>query len=222
MKLLKILLNTYKEEYELNLKEGLTKTTNRGKAINIIKKTFPNLEINDSKESNTFNIVRINEEDLPSILKLTNNLGWFPSWISSPFYNGKYSKDIKINTTSKIRFEAKYDEKVENVPEFLFHVTPSTNTSKIQEKGLSPKSRSKASYHPERIYLLKYTSYAIDLADMFYQKTGETIWDLLKINTQKIPGDYLKLYKDPNYQHGYYTLNNIPPQAIDVLDKIIL
>lgn len=222
MKLLKIQLSIYKEEYELNLKEGLIKTTNRGKTVNIIRKNFPKLNINVTKESNVFKIAGINKEDLPAILLLTNNLGWFPSWISSPFYNGKYSKDIEINTTSKIRFEAKYDEKVEIVPEFLYHATPSSNTSKIQEKGLSPKSRSKASYHPERIYLLKDLSHAEDLADMFYQKTGETIWDLLKINTQKIPGDYLKLYIDPNYQHGYCTLNNIPPQAIDVIDKIFV
>ena len=31
MKLLKILLEAYKEEYELNLQEGLIKTTNIGK-----------------------------------------------------------------------------------------------------------------------------------------------------------------------------------------------
>lgn len=222
MKLLDILLSTYKEEYDLNLKEGLTKTTNRGKTVNIIIRKFPNLQIKSFEKDNTFSIKGISQEELPTLLKLTNNLGWFPSWIDSPFYVGKYSKDIDINYTSNIRFEAKYDEKVENMPKILFHITSPLNTSKILKKGLSPKSRSKAAYHPERVYLLTDLSQGKDLADKFYQKTGENIWDLLKINTSKIPGDYLKLYKDPNYDYGFYTLNNIPPQAIEIIDKIFV
>jgi hypothetical protein len=35
-----------------------------------------------------------------------------------------------------------------------------------------------------------------------------------------VPGNYLKLYTDPNYIHGYYTLNNIPPQAIEKVKEI--
>ena len=40
MKLLDILLETYKEEYQLNLKEGLIKTTNIGKTINLLEKKY--------------------------------------------------------------------------------------------------------------------------------------------------------------------------------------
>ena len=43
MDLLKILLEVYKEEYDLNLKEGLIKTTNIGKTINLLKKYFPDV-----------------------------------------------------------------------------------------------------------------------------------------------------------------------------------
>ena len=222
MKLLKILLKNYKEEYNLNLKEGLIKTTNRGKSINIIKKNFPNLEINSSKEYNSFDIKGITQEELTPLLKLTNNLGWFPSWINSPFYTGKYFDEVEINITSKIRFEAKYDEVVEKIPTALYHITPPLNTDKILKKGLSPKSRSKASYHPERVYLLINPSEAEDLANMFYQKTGENMWNLLKIDTTLIPGDYLKLYKDTNYHNGYYTLNNIQPQAIKQINTIFV
>jgi hypothetical protein len=55
---------------------------------------------------------------------------------------------------------------------------------------------------------------------MFYQKTGIKDWTILKIKTDMIPGDYLKLYTDPNYPQGYYTLNNIPPQAIEKIKDI--
>ena len=222
MKLLKILLELYKEEYDLNLKEGLIKTTNIDKSINLIQKQFPTSKIEKNKENNTFKIKNINQENFSLLLKLTNNLGWFPSWISSPFYNGKYFEDVEINITSNIIFEAKYDEKVENIPQFLYHISPAENTEKILQKGIAPKSRSKASYHPERIYLLKNPDRAEDLADMFYQKTGETLWGLIKIDTTKIPGEYLKLYKDPNYDNGYYTLNNIPPQSIQKVKLIFV
>lgn len=220
MKLLKILLELYKEEYDLNIREGLTKTTNIGKSINIIQNQYPNVKVIKNKENNTFILTNIDQSFLPPILKLINNLGWFPSWVNSPFYNGKYFKGVEINYTSKIRFEAKYDENVENIPTLLYHISPSENTPKIYKKGLSPKSRSKASYHPDRVYLLKDSSQAEELADLFYQKTGQNIWDLLEINTTLIPGEYLKLYKDPNYDNGYYTLNNIPPQAIKIVKKI--
>lgn len=222
MKLLKILLELYKEEYDLNIKEGLIKTTNIDKSLNIIQNQYSNLNISKNKENNTFTLRGIDQKDLQSVLKLTNNLGWFPSWVSSPFYTGKYFENVEINITSKIRFEAKYDEKIENIPKKLYHISPAENTFKIYKKGLSPRSRSKASYHPERVYILTDPTKAEDLADMFYQKTGQNIWDLLEIDTTLIPGDYLKLYRDPNYYNGYYTLNNIPPQAIKIIKKIFI
>jgi len=222
MKLLNILLDIYKEEYKLNLQEGLIKTTNINKTTNIIKNNYPSLEIDIDKNNNTFKIKNFNTKNFNELLKLINNLGWFPSWVKSPFYNGKYFEGVELNSTSQIRFEAKYDEKEENIPNFLYHISPALNTPKIYKNGLAPKSRSKASYHPERVYLLKDPSQAEDLADLFYQKTGENIWDLLQIDTSKIPGDYLRLYKDPNYDNGYYTLNNIPPQALKIIEKIFI
>lgn len=222
MKMLKILLEKYKKEYAINLEEGLTKTTNLGKTVNILKRNFPELEIDSYNEDNIFIVKGLTQDTINTLLKYTNNLGWFPSWINSPFYIGKYSEEQDINSTSIIRFEAKYDEKIDKIPNILYHITPAQNTEKILAKGLSPRSRRKATYHPERVYILKDRSQAEDLTDKFYQKTGETIWDLLKIDTTKIPGDYLKLYKDPNYVYGFYTLNNIPPQAIQVEEKIFI
>ncbi len=45
--------------------------------------------------------------------------------------------------------------------------------------------------------------------------------DKIGFNTfKRIPGDYLRLYTDPNYTSGFYTLNNIPPQAIEKIKEI--
>lgn len=231
MKLLKILLELYKEEYNLNLKEGLIKTTNIDKTLNILKKQFGD-NFKFYKDNNSF-IASSKETkseeaktEVDGLLKLTNNLGWFPSWIHSGMYHGKWNKKaIGGSNYFEITFEAKYDEEiVENIPEYVYHVTPSQNVEKILKFGLVPKSRSKASYHPERVYLLTKIGLgtARDLAEMFAQKTGILNWSLLKIDTSLIPGDYIRLYKDPNFSKGSYTLNNIPPQAIEKIEDIKL
>ncbi len=222
MKLLKILLEIYKEEYELNLKEGLIKTTNIGKTIELLRKSF-DFGFEYQRDENSFEVTfhQIKKPQFEKFLILTNNLGWFPSYISTPSYRGKWTDKLYDDYLSKIRFEPKFDEEiVENIPSVLYHITPTQNVDKILKIGLLPKSRSKASYHPDRVYLSKDLEDIKNLGEMFYQKTGIKDWSILKIDTNLVPGDYLRLYTDPNYTHGYYTLNNIPSQAIEKIKEI--
>ena len=223
MKLLKILLKTYKEEYELNLKEGLIKTTNIGKTLNILEKKYSSKFI-FTKSKNSFYIKTFNTNIntlLEGIIKDANTLGWFPSFMETEDYNGKWGEKYFKEGEIKLRFEAKFDEEiVENTPSILYHITPTQNTNKILSIGLVPKSRSKASYHPDRVYLSKDLKDIENLGEKFYQKTGIKDWTILKIDTDMIPGNYLKLYTDPNYKQGYYTLNNIPPHAIEKIKNI--
>lgn len=54
-----------------------------------------------------------------------------------------------------------------------------------------------------------------------YQRTGNTDFTVVEIDTAIIPGGYLKLYTDPNYaKEAYYTVNNIPPQALQRVKDI--
>lgn len=225
MKLLDILLETYKEEYKLNLKEGLIKTTNIGKTLNILEKKYSSKFI-FNKLKNSFYINTFHTDIntlLNGIIKDANTLGWFPSFIETEDYIGKWDEKYFKEGEIKLRFEAKFDEEVvENIPSILYHITPTQNANKILSIGLVPKSRSKASYHPDRVYLSKNLKDIENLGEMFYQKTGIKDWMILKIDTNMVPGDYLKLYTDPNYEHGYYTLNNIPPQAIEKVKNIKL
>jgi len=136
-------------------------------------------------------------------------------------YTGKWDKTYFKEGEIKLRFEAKFDEEIiEKIPKILYHITPTQNVDKILKIGLVPKSRSKASYHPDRVYLSKGLEDIENLGEMFYQKTGIKNWTILKINTDLVPGDYLRLYTDPNYTSGFYTLNNIPPQAIEKIKEI--
>jgi len=246
MKLLDILLETYKEEYELNLQEGLIKTTKIGEAINILKKQFPNWFFQYYKGDKDFviEILKLKEgiqpEYFEKLLPLLNNLGYFISYMeiygnwdpttkTTVRIKDKYDEKIVKNAFQNpkihsiyLECEAKFDQKVNKIPEFLYHVSPLRSWEKIQKVGLVPKSRSKKAYHPERIYLGKDEKNTASLAPKFYQLEGVKDWVLLKINTNMVPGDYLKLYYDPNYEYGYYTLNNIPPQAIEKVKDINL
>jgi hypothetical protein len=175
MKLLNILLEVYKEEYELNLKEGLIKTTNIGKTLNILEKKYSSKFI-FTKSKNSFYIKTFSTDIntlLNGIIKDANNLGWFPSFMETEEYTGKWDEKYFKEGEIKLRFEAKFDEEiVEKIPEILYHITPTQNSDKILKIGLVPKSRSKASYHPDRVYLSKDLEDIENLGEMFYQKTG--------------------------------------------------
>lgn len=234
MKLLDILLETYKEEYELNLKEGLIKTTNIGKTINFLKRKFPYWEF--KIDDNAFFIQILDnrtEKQYQELKHLLNNLGWFISWFKiesdSGNISGKFNEKTVINSFNKddvffieLRVEAKFDEEVvENIPSILYHIVPTQNSDKILKIGLVPKSRSKASYHPDRVYLGKSIGGVEKLIPQMHQITGNKNYTILKINTEMIPGGYLRLYTDPNYsKEAFYTLNNIPPQAIEKIKDI--
>lgn len=239
MKLLELLLKTYKEEFELNLKEGLIKTTPIGEAIYILKKQFPEFIFQYEKRDKDFTIeiLKVKKgvqlEYFEKLLPLLNNLGYFISYMEIYGNNieikDKYDEKIVKNAFQNpktysiyLECEAKFDQKVNKIPEFLYHVTPLRNWEKIQSIGLVTKSRSKRSYHPERVYLGKDEDSTIKLASKFYQTTGLNKWVLLKIDTNLIPGGYFRLYYDPNFKYGYYTLNNIPPQAIEKIKDINL
>lgn len=239
MKLLKILLGTYKEEYELNLKEGLIKTNPIGQSVAILKKQFPSwiFQYEKGDKDFTIEILKIKDgiqsEYFEKLLPLLNNLGWFISYMEiygsdnavKDRYNEKIVKDAFQNEkihSIYLECEAKFDQKVNKIPGYLYHVTPLSNWEKIKTIGLVPKSRSKRAFHPERVYLGKDENNTTRLSPLFYQTTGERNWVLLKIDTNLIPGGYFKLYYDPNFKYGYYTLNNIPPQAIEKIKDINL
>ena len=233
MKLLQLLLQVYKDQYELNIKEGLIKTTEVKKTVGILYKSYKEyIDFNTDEYHNTFDIdvnfikKKIDFSKFQDFLRDANNLGWFPSYIESRKYSGKYKTDqakylIDSNEKVNIVFEAKFDILIDKYPSILYHIAPKKYTDKILKIGLAPKSKEKASSHPDRVYVANSEQSAINLAYPFYQKTGNKEWTLFSVDTEMIPGDYFKLYSDPNYKEkGLYTLNNIPPQAINRIKDI--
>lgn len=230
----KIDLYDLNEEYEIFIEEylineGLIKTWPIDKSVSILKSSKYQCDIDKQKE-NCFNLQLFKEQSLDRMLVQTNNLGWFPSYywfmVGDTYLDkGKYVKeDIEENREKYesiiFRFEAKYDIRVENIPKYLFHVTPRQKAMKILTLGLVPKSNSMTSSHPPRIFISKNDE---SLEKMIrnnpnaWEKSIDGKWIILRINTALIP-NYFKIFKDPNAgKDAYFTLNNIPAKALEII-----
>jgi hypothetical protein len=231
--ILELLYEAYKDEYDLNLTEGLIKTTNIDKTLNLLKKSFHKGYHYIKRDNNTFtvNFIHVTKNDLEPFLQTANNLGWFPSYMVVPDkrgtnteFQGKWDKNRFSEGETYVSFEAKYDEQVvENIPKILYHASPSKNADKILKIGLSPRSRSKKSFHPERVYVSSSLTKIKNIIPLLGKLEGDRNYTVFKINTEEVPGNYFKLYKDPNLPDtGFYTVNNIPPYALSKETEITI
>jgi hypothetical protein len=164
-----------------------------------------------------------------------NMMGWFPSMMKIISLSGmendiQYNKDYLIKNMSfiskvNIIFESKFDIE-SNIPDKLYHLSIKEFQKSILKTGISPKSKSKISYHDSRIYVCKSIlacKTLIPNMKMIYNqqkwsnpksKINDT-WIIYEIDTKDLD---IKLYYDPNYLGGYYTLSNIPPKNIKIID----
>jgi len=145
---------------------------------------------------------------LNQIEQILKQIGWY---IASKNYK-------KFNYKKEITIEPKFDIKIskKNIPLVLYHITDEKYVEKIKKKGILPRSHSKITYHPERVYLC--TSGSMDwLANEFYKYWGiEPV--VFSIDMEKLNID---LYMDRNMQTAFYTTDSIPPTAIKgVIDWI--
>lgn len=157
----------------------------------------------------------ISEKTALFILKLINNIGYFPAGI---LRGGGYSKyEFKNLVDNKYGFwlciEPKYDQMI-TITKDLYHVTPNSKLEKIKRIGLTPKSMSKLSNHPDRIYLAVNELGADFIREQLAQYNEDLV--TLKIDIEKV--QYHKFMKDPNYALGVYTYQNIQPDAIEVVE----
>lgn len=180
-------------------------------------------------------IRKLNAEELDNLLKLINNLGWYVSGYLTGYRWEKYNKsdfvndfnsDNKHENVIAIQVEAKFDLEVTDEEfEFLYHITPSINDTKIQKIGLVPKSLNKLMYHPERIYFARTEDDLKIIADKFnYLDKNLKSFSIYKVDIRsaKHNNEQLRLFDDPNFPSGIYTLSNIHSQDIQLIKKIII
>lgn len=223
----KIDLFDYDDEYEIFLdeyliNEGLIKSWPIDKTISLIKSNGFECD----KTDNIFHVLT-DQSKIEKLIKLSNNLGWFASYMylmnnEVIFDKGKFNIDDLDEydfDSILIRFEAKYDIKIEDIPKYLYHATTREKALKILSFGLSPKTNSIISTHPERVYLANTSNAAETMVrnnPNAWKKSRDGRFCVLQINTNMIPR-YFQIYQDPNYKkNGFFTLNNIPPKAIEL------
>lgn len=226
--------------FEKYFNEGLIKTVDNDKTVDILQRALQNWKIERDRYSTEFSNLYLNidsfdiskkkfSKDIDKIVKLSNVLGWYISFIlidGEPYDNfskKQILKDFKwvrnspnISTVG-VKLAKKFDMEV-SIPRFVYHATPEKRWNKIKKIGLIPKSlkQSKnASGYSPRVYLAPETE-AYMYASDFEERYNEGNWMILEIDTKKVPN--MKLHKDPEFQDGthWYTTDNIPPLAIKI------
>jgi hypothetical protein len=192
-------------KFNFLIKEGLIKTVNNKKTLEILKRRFPKFEIEILPDGE----IEINNKEIliSDINPLINNLGYF---ISNIEVDGEYQIYKNQKNANTITIEAKYDTEVnlDDVGE-LYHVSDEKYEKSILRNGLYPKSSNKLSSHPDRIYLTD----SLDVVNLFkdYYNSQGFSYTVFKIEKEGVD----KLFSDVNLRkNGYYTLNNIKPNYI--------
>jgi len=215
--------NQYKEEI---IVEGILHTLPSELSKNIILKRFH--ELNGNVEPDGEIYLEGNFDNIKKYLPIFNNLGYFISKYTMGGEDWEIWKNDETIKPIALFLEAKFDTIISPVPKVLYHATLDVFANKILKSGLSPKSKSKVSYHPERIYLTN----NLQIAHLFGQNTLDDYsklmddkikkndkiiseinnYNILKIDTTNLN---LKLYRDVNLvDYGYYILSYIPSSFI--------
>jgi hypothetical protein len=107
-----------------------------------------------------------------------------------------------------------------------YHLTPDIYLDKIKREGLTPRTESKMTSHPERIYMYlnpesSFKTLAGDLWSSSKYKDQVENYYILMVDLTQLPDHHF--YNDPDSAHSYlgvYTTQSIPPSAIKVIEKI--
>lgn len=107
-----------------------------------------------------------------------------------------------------------------------YHVTPDVYIDLIKKEGLTPRTESKLSEHPERIYFylnpessFEYLASSLWSASKYKDQVKK--YYVLEVDLTQLPDHHF--YADPHSMISYiavYTKQSIPPSAIKVIQTI--
>ena len=218
-------------DFCLLIKESLLSTTELNKSVDIFERDFRMLK-------NSYNIIKypekksfaiiisgyLEEEKLKHIIRLGNNLGYYPigfnakknnmknffPWVDIEYFYSKVKKNIQEFI---IFFDAIFDDQIIGIKK-LYHTTNLVHLDKIMKIGLCPKNDNRKVHHPERIYFcynlkdIEKMAKQLKANDLF-NNLKESVYIILEVDSTKIQ----KIYKDPQ-SNGCYTYENIHPKYI--------
>lgn len=227
---------------DMIITEGVFKSYDAEKIFNILRKEYDIGFEHDFLNNNndigiTFDTYRKNEheygsdevssismiipkefKDIEKIKQFFTACGWTLA-VVNPYYK---DKDFFVYS-----FEKNRQEDMIKTSKYVYHLTPTNKLDKILKNGLTPHSGNKLGEHPERIYCfldrnldVNYTFFADELySSTNNNKKRDVPYTLLEIDTEKCGN--IKFYGDPNLVRAIWTFDNIPPEAIKVINKNI-
>lgn len=162
------------------------------------------------------------------ITHINNVLGYFPSHITTPTENYKYTYELALELLNTdnfgIYFDAKYDVEISNdeLPNYIYHISPSVYDDKIIKIGLAPKTKNKLSTYPARIYFGLTIEAVSGLLTNPPFLRGNSKFTIFKVNFEELNKVRdIRFFKDPIYMpNGIYTYENIPPEYITIIKKL--
>ncbi len=186
------------------------------------------------KYESTFgiNIDYLDRKTLHVINSFMNERGWFPTNIKleNERESKRYSKNVKHYLGKKnvvINYESTSNSEINLNTKTAYHVTTDRYLNSILTNGLTPRTESKLSDHPERIYLFQDKESQNSMARALFnslsddQKKMIKKYVVLEIDLTKIPNH--KFYADPQASISYgaiFTTQSIPKFAIRKINEI--
>ena len=176
-----------------------------------------------------------NTEEIDNFEHLLQTLGWFISAVSFRYpedirmFWEKYNRLEFLNSLIRgklltIQLEPKFEPEL-SVYEYpiLYHLTLTSKIEKIKKIGLVPKSKEKISNHPDRIFMTSSLDSCKTIADRFHKLNKNTSkFTILKVNFKSSYDNNtsIRLFQDPNFKDGVFTLSNIPSKYLEIVDTI--
>jgi len=185
-----------------------------------------------SKTGDCKNIIK----NIDKVFYAFEKVGWFPASVDYEY--GKWTPPKsekgagvgalkgKQKDMSKLKFpedthyihivlDPIYDDQINPIDRTFYHVTKKEIAEKIMKEGLLPKSKSKRTYYPQRIFLSKTLIGAEGiLPQLKYEDKGDYV--ILEV---KVPKN-INIFKDTRYKsEGVYILDPISPDNIKQLEE---
>jgi hypothetical protein len=219
---------------ELYISEGLIKSFEYDKLINLMEKLFKKYDISFNYLLDDYSLsIKMNRKDfnyckdfLDKFEKLINVSGYHVSNtnIDDVLHIGMIDNKILYSNYSDITFmlNKKYDTEMNGIPVYLYHVTDEKTFDKINRTGLNPKTMNRIEKHPERVYLFTNIESAEYYCDELNNNFDIKDLIILKIDTRMV--NKLILRHDPKFGGektdfgAVYTDNHFSP--ISIVDKI--
>jgi hypothetical protein len=174
-------------------------------------------------------------EQMDKVLYVFEKIGWFPALLNYEYGKwdppagpgghgvGKKKGEIKDMKNIVLPKDTRYlhfvldpyfDDEVQPEDRTFYHATKKENVERIMKQGLLPKSHSKRTYYPQRIFLannLKGVEFI--LPQLKGEEKGEYV--ILKVTVPKNIG----IFTDTRYKgYGVYILDPIGPENIELME----